>query len=178
MEEISNYFRSVNYSIPYNILTDDKSATIGNYEISDGIEEVPIKDNTTYYPQKYGTEIRNEYYKSNKKLSNSFNSNTTPFTFSQSFQDGNYLNNNNNNIYNNFSRDRRTNNFFPRNNNVFEFNNYINKTNIKSQNSPIKKTKSKYSSVSENKYHFLKKIGNQKYENPLLSENNIFKINR
>ena len=177
MEEISNYFKSLNDSVPDNILTDDKSATIENYEIYDGIEEVPIKDNTTYYPHQYDTEIRNEYYKSSKKFSNIFNLNTTPFTISQSFQDWNYLNNNNN-IYNDFSSSRRTNNFFPKNNNVFEFNNYINKTNIKSQNSPIKKTKSKYSSVSENKYHFLKKIGgNQKYENPLLSENNIFKIN-
>ena len=157
MEEISNYFKSLNDSVPDNILTDDKSATIENYEIYDGIEEVPIKDNTTYYPQKYDTEIRNEYYKSSKKFSNIFNLNTTPFTISQSFQDWNYLNNNNN-IYNDFSSSRRTNNFFPKNNNVFEFNNYINKTNIKSQNSPIKKTKSKYSSVSENKYHFLKKL--------------------
>ena len=68
MEEIPNYFKTLNNDIPYNLWMDDKSGTIGNYEISNEIGEVHIRDNTTYFPQIFGSEITNKYYDSGNAI--------------------------------------------------------------------------------------------------------------
>ena len=175
MEDFSIYTNEFNDSLPYDILIDDKSKTKGNYEISNEIGTIPVKDDLYYYPKKFGNEIKNENF-SHKKLINSFNINISPFSSSQSFQEGNYLNKN---IYNNnLHKSRRTDDFITQNKNSFYLGDIIDKKNLSEQNSPIKQTKSKYSSVSENKSRFIiKKNGISKYEIPIFSENNIFKNN-
>ena len=175
MEDFSIYTNEFNNSIPYNILMDDKSKTIGNYEISNEIGTVPVKDDLYYVPKKFGNEIKNENFYQ-KKLNNSFNTNISPFSFSQSFLEGNYLNKNINN--NNLHKSRIIDDFITENKNSFYLGDLIDRKSLSGHNSPIKQIKSKYSSVSENKSHFIKKRnGIPKNEIPIFSENNIFKSN-
>ena len=154
MEDFSIYTNEFNNSIPYNILVDDKSKTIGNYEISNEIGTIPVKDDQYYYPKKFGNEIKNENFYQ-KKLNNSFNTNISPFSFSQSFLEGNYLNKNINN--NNLHKSRIIDDFITENKNSFYLGDLIDRKSLSGHNSPIKQIKSKYSSVSENKSHFIKK---------------------
>ena len=175
MEDFSIYTNEFNNSVPYNILMDDKSKTIGNYEISNEIGTIPVKEDLYYVPKKIGNEIKNENFYQ-KKLNNSFNTNISPFSFSQSFLEGNYLNKNINN--NNLHKSRIIDDFITENKNSFYLGDLIDKKNLSGHNSPIKQIKSKYSSVSENKSHFIKKRnGILKNEIPIFSENNIFKSN-
>ena len=175
MEENFDYLYRINNSLSNNLLIDRRSKTIEDFDKINGIGEVPLKEDGYTYPQKFRNQNKYDFFKFNKKLNNTFNFTAFPFSISQALQNGNNLNGS---FFSELSQSRRTEGFFPKNNNFLELNGYIDKRNYSAEKSPIKRTKSKYSSVSENKYHFIQKLSNNsKLAMPILTEDNISKNN-
>ena len=175
MEENFDYLYRINNSLSNNFLIDRRTKTIEDFDKIDGIGEVPLKKDGYTYPQKFRNQNKYDFFKFNKKLNNTFNFTSFPFSISQALKNGHNLNGN---YFSQLSQTRRTEGFIPKNNNFLELNGYIDKRNYSAEKSPIKRTKSKYSSVSENKYHFIQKLSNNsEFAMPILTENNISKNN-
>ena len=175
MEENFDYLYRINNSLSNNFLIDRRTKTIEDFDKIDGIGEVPLKKDGYIYPQKFRNQNKYDFFKFNKKLNNTFNFKSFPFSISQALHNGHNLNGN---YFSQLSQTRRTEGFIPKNNNFLELNGYIDKRNYSAEKSPIKRTKSKYSSVSENKYHFIQKLSNNsEFAMPILTENNISKNN-
>ena len=175
MEENFDYLYRINNSLSNNFLIDRRTKTIEDFDKIDGIGEVPLKKDGYTYPQKFRNQNKYDFFKFNKKLNNTFNFKSFPFSISQALHNGHNLNGN---YFSQLSQTRRTEGFIPKNNNFLELNGYIDKRNYSAEKSPIKRTKSKYSSVSENKYHFIQKLSNNsEFAMPILTENNISKNN-
>ena len=144
----------------------------------DGILEVPEKKEYTQNQTNYGIN-GNSFFQFNYKFNNRSNSNTLPnyTSFINSFPSDNILNRP---ISTDIFQPKKSHDLFPNNNyNIFPLQNSINKRNVSENKfTPIKQTQSKYSSLSENKYHFMDRINlNPKYGFSNFSENNNIKIN-
>ena len=135
-------------------------------DYSSGVKEVPIKEEDIDYLQKFNI---NNKINVPKKIQH--------FPFYHSVPQRN-----NRPISGRITHPRKTNGFSLSNNqNSFEFKYYnndcLNKRNssgekIANKNN-TKQTQSKYSSVSENKYHFIKKFAGNQLRVPYFTENNI-----
>ena len=164
-----------NISYNSNIFTNTLSKE--NIDEFDGIEEVPEKKD--YYPQNknnYGLN-GNGFFLFNNKSNNGLNTNTIQsYSFNNTFSFGNSIN-----------RPNSSEIFIPKqkhelildNSNLYQSQNLFNKRNVSEDKfTPIKQTQSKYSSLSENKYHFMNRINlNPKYGFTNFLENNNTRIN-
>ena len=182
--EIQNYplwQRKKSFGLPSNKAT-NKSFQIGTKSLkrmksSQEIEEVPQKEEDIDHLQKFHLEKGINNFQFNKNRINSLNTNKIPnFPFTKSIQNENNLNKG---VSGKIPHPRKTHGFIPINRNKLEVGIISHKRNASGERPPpANKVQSKYSSVSENKYHFLHRIsGNQRYGIGNLSFNNIPRVN-
>jgi serine/threonine protein phosphatase PrpC len=138
-----------------------KSKTIKNVEDSNVLLEVSPKEEDIDHLEKFHLEKENNPFLINIDRNNSLNSNKIPnFLFTNSFQSKNNLNKQ---MSGKIPHPRKTQGIIPINKKKMVFGLFQNKRNSSGEKPSIKQIQSKYSSVSENKYHFIKKLtGNQK----------------
>ena len=138
-----------------------KSKTIKNVEDSNVLLEVSPKEEDIDHLEKFHLEKENNPFLINIDRNNSLNSNKIPnFLFTNSFQSKNNLNKQ---MSGKIPHPRKTQGIIPINKKKMVFGLFQNKRNSSGEKPSIKQIQSKYSSVSENKYHFIEKLtGNQK----------------
>ena len=138
-----------------------KSKTIKNVEDSNVLLEVSPKEEDIDHLEKFHLEKENNPFLINIDRNNSLNSNKIPnFLFTNSFQSKNNLNKQ---MSGKIPHPRKTQGIIPINKKKMIFGLFQNKRNSSGEKPSIKQIQSKYSSVSENKYHFIEKLtGNQK----------------
>jgi serine/threonine protein phosphatase PrpC len=138
-----------------------KSKTIKNVEDSNVLLEVSPKEEDFDHLEKFHLEKENNPFLINIDRNNSLNSNKIPnFLFTNSFQSKNNLNKQ---MSGKIPHPRKTQGIIPINKKKMVFGLFQNKRNSSGEKPSIKQIQSKYSSVSENKYHFIEKLtGNQK----------------
>ena len=153
-----------------------KSKTIKNVEDSNVLLEVSPKEEDIDHLEKFHLEKENNPFLINIARNNSLNSNKIPnFLFTNSFQS---KNNFNKQISGKIPHPRKTQGIIPINKKKITFGLFQNKRNSSGEKPPIKQIQSKYSSVSENKYHFIEKLtGNQKLGNSYILNKNTPTIN-
>ena len=170
--EQNNYYLNNIISNDINISNPTENNLVENLEEYTGIEEVPIKNYNYNYLQT-NRQNSNQFYHFNNKLGRRHNSNINNIPdFSNlisPFQNSNLNQVNSGNIFNSNKTQ-----FIQNNDNLYNFGNVQNKINIRQGNQPIKKTQSKYSSKSENKYNYLNT--NPKFGFSVFTEKNIPKL--
>ena len=182
--DIHNYLlwqKQKSFGHPINKVT-NKSFQIGTKSLkriksSQEIEEVPQKEEDIDHLQKFHLEKGINNFQFNKNRINSLNTNKIPhFSFTKSIQNENNLNKG---VSGKIPHPRKTHGFIPINRNKLEVGIISHKRNASGERPPLgNKVQSKYSSVSENKYHFLHRIsGNQRYGMESFTSNNIPRIN-
>ena len=182
--DIHNYLlwqKKKSFGLPSNKPT-NKSFQIGTKSLkriksSQEIEEVPQKEEDIDHLQKFHLEKGINNFQFNKNRINSLNTNKIPnFPFTKSIQNESNLNKG---VSGKIPHPRKTHGFIPINRNKLEVGIISHKRNASGERPPpANKVQSKYSSVSENKYHFLHRIsGNQRYGIGNLTTNNIPRVN-
>ena len=148
-----------------------KSKTIKYFEDSNVLLEVSPKEEDIDHLGKFHLEKENNPFLINITRNNSLNSNKIQnFLFTSSFQS---KNNSNKQMSGKIPHPRKTQGILPINKKKMVFGLFQNKRNSSGEKQSVKQIQSKYSSVSENKYHFIEKLtGNQK-----LGISNIFNKN-
>lgn len=171
-QETTNGINNINYlysqekkSLGSNTITNSSSQegnkTIENTDDSFGIEEVPPKEEDIDHLRIFNMENK---VNNVKKI---------PYPYTNSFQGKN-----NRPISGRIPHPRRTQGFIQYNKNLLELGFNPNKRNASGEKPPVKQVQSKYSSASENKYHFIKRLaGNPIFGIPIFTENNIPKMN-
>ena len=142
-----------------------------------GIEEVPQKEEDIDHLQKFHLEKGVNQFQFNKNRTNSLNTNKIPhFPFTKSIQNENNLNKG---VSGKIPHPRKTHGFIPVDRNKIGVGLISHKRNASGERPPaVKQVQSKYSSASENRYHFLHRIaGSQKFGMDSFSSNNIPRIN-
>ena len=148
-----------------------------NIDEYDGIEEVPEKKD--YYPQNQNNYRLNgnSFFLFNNKINNGLNSNTFQnYSFNNTYSSGNILNRANSSE---IVLPKPRNELILDNSNLYQTQNLFNKRNVSEDKfTPIRQTQSKYSSLSENKYHFMNRINlNPKFGFTNFTDNNNTRIN-
>ena len=171
-QETTNRINNINYlysqekkSFGSNNITNSSSQegnkTIENTDESFGIEEVPPKEDDIDHLRIFNMESK---VNNVKKI---------PYPYTHSFQGKN-----NRPISGRIPHPRRTHGFITYNKNKLELGYNQNKRNASGEKPPLRQVQSKYSSASENKYHFIKRLaGNPIFGVPIFTENNISKMN-
>ena len=153
-----------------------KNKTIKNFEDSNVLLEVSPKEEDIDHLKKFHLEKENNPFLINVERNNSMNTNKiTNFLFTNSFQSKNNLNKQ---MSGKIPHPRKTQGIIPINKKKIVFGLFQNKRNSSGEKPQIKQIQSKYSSVSENKYHFIEKLtGNQKLGISNMFSNNTPTIN-
>ena len=162
-----NYFGTINYQNNINVFNPEKnsflsnntytnntsfgaSQTISNSNNSIGIEELPPMEEDIDHLKKFHLQNRNNIYHFNN-LNTANNINEYPNkTRSYSLK--------HNMLTNKFQPIRNTGNFYMMNKMNNLKSNYLNQQNINVQKPPQRSLQSRYSSASENRYHFSRKL--------------------
>ena len=124
---------------------------------NDEIGVVPPKDEDFDHLQKFAMDNKINY---TKKIPH--------FPYIHSFPQKN-----NRPISGRITHPRRNHPFIPYNQNSFEFGYNPNRRNVSGERQPERQTQSKYSSVSENKYHFMHRLTGNQFGMPIFTEQDI-----
>ena len=166
-----NPFRNSNNLTNYS--SRDGSKTIENTDESLGIEEIPPKEEDIDYLQQYNIEKGNTRLQFNNKRRNSLNANKIPhFSFINPFQNGkNFFKSGK------IPHPRKTEGIIPLDRNKYGIG-LVNKRKGIMEKLPSKQIQSRYSSLSENKYHFMHRLDtNNKLELDNFGDNDNYKEN-
>ncbi len=158
-----------------NSSSNEGNKTLENTDESYGIEEFPQKEEDIDHLLNFQLENENNPFQINNNRINSVNNiNKIPhFSFLNHNPNENVLNKP---ISGRIPHPRKTHGYIPVNRNRFKIGSH--KRNSSGEKKVEKKIQSRYSSASENKYHFMKRFaGNQNFTMNSLNENNIAKVN-
>ena len=161
-----NYFGTINYQNNINVFNPEKdsflsnntyinstsfgaSQTISNSNNSIGIEELPPMEEDIDHLKKFHLQNRNNIYH--------FNNLNTANNINEYQNKARSFSVKNNNLTNKFQTQRNTANFYMNKTNNLK-SNYLNQQNIHVQKPPQRSLQSRYSSASENRYHFTHKL--------------------
>ena len=175
---LPNFINNTNYIFPVkqsalnnnNVTNTSSNKTIENTDESYGIEEFHQKDADIDHLLKFHLEKTNNPFQINSNLGQTINANKIPhFSFVNPSHNLNALNRP---ISGKIPYPRKTSGFAPYNRNRLKIE--YNKRSGSLEKKKPKKLQSKYSSATENKYHFMERfVGNQKFGMNLFSEINI-----
>ena len=139
-----------------------ESKLLNNFENSNGKEELIQNEEDIDHLQQFHLEKENNPFIINTNRNNNLNTNKIPkISFSNSLQSKNQFNRQ---ITGKIPHPKKTQGMIPIDKNKVGMTFFQNKRNCSGEKPPVKKIQSKYSSVSENRYHFMNKCNMQKFD--------------